>query len=442
MDLVNIVFWLIGTLVVVLGPIILVHELGHFILAKLAGVRVEEFGLGYPPRLLKLWRGKGYLEIGTAHVVVPAGFRLPPGMKAGTRVDATVRQKSNGTFVLRRLKAIDSPTDHQGARAAATPDEELHLRGALTALEPGTLYSLNWLPMGGFVKMTGEEDPSDPRSLAAQPKRWRVAVLVAGAVLNIVVALMLLVGAYTAGFPDKWQVEITDVEPQSAAAEAGLQPQDIILAVDGERIEEGMEHLRRIIRAAPEQAIELVVLRGGEMVTLTATPERTPDGYGLLGIVMAPWPDRSALQRYRLPEALSAGIHDITTAVVATVQVPARLAQGDITPQEARPASMVGISGVLAFSLQQSIEWGLAFPVLQTAALISLALGLTNLLPLPALDGGRILFVLIEAIRGRRIAPEREAMIHFVGLMILVGLMGLVMLQDFINPIIPWSWLR
>ena len=80
--------------------------------------------------------------------------------------------------------------------------------------------------------------------------------------------------------------------------------------------------------------------------------------------------------------------------------------------------------------------------MLQTAALISLALGLTNLLPLPALDGGRILFVLIEAIRGRRIAPEREAMIHFVGLMILVGLMGLVMLQDFINPIIPWSWLR
>jgi regulator of sigma E protease len=103
---------------------------------------------------------------------------------------------------------------------------------------------------------------------------------------------------------------------------------------------------------------------------------------------------------------------------------------------------MVGISGVLAFTLQQSIEWGLAFPVLQTAALISLALGLTNLLPLPALDGGRILFVLIEAVRGRRISPEREAMIHFVGLVILVSLMGLVMIQDLVNPIIPWSWLR
>jgi len=296
--------------------------------------------------------------------------------------------------------------------------------------------------MGAFVKMTGEEDPSDTRSLAAQPKRWRVAVMAAGPVLNIIVALVLLVGAYTTGFPDKWLVEITRVEPGTAAEEAGLQPRDIVLAAGGERIEEGLEHLRRIIRAAPEQAIELIVLRGEETLTLEATPQRTPEGHGLLGILMAPWPDRSEVQQYRLPKALSAGIADITAAIAAIVQVPARLAQGDITPQEARPASLVGISGVLAFSLQQSIEWNLAFPILQTASLISLALGLANLLPLPALDGGRILFVLIEAVRGRRISPEREAVVHFVGLVILVSLMAFVMLQDLINPIIPWSWLK
>jgi regulator of sigma E protease len=178
------------------------------------------------------------------------------------------------------------------------------------------------------------------------------------------------------------------------------------------------------------------------MLTLRAAPGRTSEGYGFLGIMMAPWPDRSALRRYRLSEALSASVNDIVSAITATIQIPARLAQGDITPEEARPTSMVGISGVLAFSLQQSVEWGLAFPVLQTAAFISLALGLTNLLPLPALDGGRILFVLIEAIRGRRIPPEREAMVHFVGLVILVGLMAIVMLQDIVNPIIPWSLLR
>lgn len=472
MEWMNVVFWLIGTLIVVLGPIILIHELGHFIFAKLAGARVEEFGLGFPPRLLKLWRGKGYLKIGGTRVVIPAGFRLPPRLvcdakqdgapdlseiprskpgqprfaprtrlEAGVWVDAITQRRDDGTYLLRRMTVLDPAEDDLTLKRERV-DEGVHMRGELTALEPGTLYSLNWLPMGGFVKMTGEEDPSDPRSLAAQPKRWRVAVMAAGPVLNLVVALMLLVGAYTIGFPDKWLVEITRVEPGTAAEEAGLQPADIILAAGGERIEDGMDQLRSIIRAAPEQTVELIISREEETLTITATPRRTSEGYGFLGIRMAPWPDRSAVRRYHLLEALSASINDTTAAVLMTMQVPARLAQGDITPQEARPASVVGISEILAISLQQSIEWGMVFPVLQTASLISLALGLTNLLPLPALDGGRILFVLIEAVRGRRISPKREAMFHFVGLVIMVSLMALVMLQDIINPIIPWSWLK
>jgi regulator of sigma E protease len=110
-----------------------------------------------------------------------------------------------------------------------------------------------------------------------------------------------------------------------------------------------------------------------------------------------------------------------------------------MTAQEARPVSVVGAGQLLTFFLQQSIEWGVAFPVLRGAALISLALGMTNLLPIPALDGGRILFVLIEAVRGRRIPPEREAVIHFVGLVIMVSLMLLVMFYDIFNPVISWS---
>ncbi|MCP4515839.1 MAG: site-2 protease family protein, partial [Delftia sp.] len=228
-------------------------------------------------------------------------------------------------------------------------------------------------------RMTGEEDPSDPRSLAAQPKRWRIAVLAAGALINIIAAVLLPVAPYTSGVPDTWQVEITNIEAGSAAEAAGLQPRDVIVAVDGERIEGGMEQLRNIIRAAPEQTVELVILRGDETLTLAATPRSTGEGYGLLGIVMSPWPDQSAVQRYSLPQALTASIADTKNAIVMTVQVPLLLIRGNITPAEARPASMVGISEILAFTLQQSIEWKLAFPVLQTASLISLALGLTNL---------------------------------------------------------------
>ena len=448
MEWINVVFWLAGTLIVVLGPIILVHELGHFTFAKWAGVRVEEFGLGFPPRLLKLGRGKGDFSIGNVRVIVPAGFRLPPGLRVGARVDATVQRGKDGAYLLQRLivhdprDPIEDTTSGPGRADERFADEGLHLRGEVTDHEPGTLYSLNLLPMGAFVKLTGEEDASDPRSLATQPKRWRVAVLAAGAAFNIIVALMLITGAYASGYPEKWVVQVSQIEPGSPAEAVGLQPRDVILAAGGERIEEGMAQLQQIIRGMAEQPVELAVLRGREALTFMATPERAPEGYGRLGIWMASWPDRSALRHYRLPDALQAGIADIGTAIAMTVQMPARLAKGEISPQEARPASVVGISGVLAFTLQQSIAWGLPFPVLQTAALISLALGLTNLLPLPALDGGRILFVLIEAVRGRRVSAEHEAMVHFIGLVVLVSLMGFVMLQDFINPIIPWSWLR
>ncbi|MEE8390309.1 MAG: M50 family metallopeptidase [Anaerolineae bacterium] len=441
MDWINVIFWLVGTLIVVLAPLILIHELGHFVFAKLAGVRVEEFGLGYPPRMLTLWHGKGYLEIGDTRVVIPAGFRLPNDLEVKTWVNITAQQRNNGTYRLRHLQALDPSVDDLTPERETT-DEGVRIQGELTVLEPGTLYSLNWLPMGGFVKMTGEEDPTDSHSLAAQPKRWRIAVLAAGATLNLIVAVLLLVGAYISGVPDKWQVQITNIEAESAAEEAGLQPRDIVIAVDEERIEEGMEHLRRIIQAAPERTVELTILRSEETLTLAATPRRTDEGYGILGILMSPWPDRSAMQRYSLSQALKATTADLNAAVAMTVQVPILLIRGNITAQEARPVSMVGISEILAFTLQQSVEWGMAFPILETASLISLALSLTNLLPLPALDGGRIFFVLIEAVRGRRVAPEREAMFHFVGLMIMVSLMLFVMLQDLINPIIPWSMLK
>ena len=444
MEWTNLVFWLAGTLVVVLGPIILVHELGHFFSARLAGVRVEEFGLGYPPRLLKLWRSKGYLEVDGTRVIIPVSFRLPPALEVGAWVETITHQREDGTDVLDRLMHFDPATDDKDAWTVGRkhPDRTRRTRGKLTAFEPGTLYSLNLLPIGAFVRMTGEEDSSDPRSLAAQPKRWRVAVLAAGPALSIIAALLLLAGAYASGLPEAWLVRVASVEPGTAAEHAGLRAGDIIVAADGERIDDGIDEFRSIIVDAPEQSINLTVLRAEDELILAATPRRTADGSGFLGIMMDSWPDRSKLHYYSLPQAASAGIRDIITVIVTTLRLPALLAEGTVSPREVRPTSMVGISGVLAYSLQQSIAWGLAFPVLQTASLISLALGLTNLLPLPALDGGRILFVIVEAVRGRRVSPEHEAIIHLVGLAILVGLMALVILQDVVNPIIPWSWLK
>ncbi|HET90857.1 MAG TPA: RIP metalloprotease [Chloroflexi bacterium] len=441
MEWINVIYWLAGTLVIVLGPIILIHEIGHFVSAKLAGVRIEEFGLGYPPRMLKLWRSKGYLEIGSTRVTIPSNFDLPSDLGVGIWVDAITQRGEDGSYLVHQLSVLTSPLDELAPKRERT-DEGVRMRGEVTELEPGTLYSLNWLPMGGFVRLTGEENPEDPRSLAAQPKRWRIAVLASGAIINIIAALLLLVGAYTTGLPDQWLVEITRIEPGGAAEEAGLQPGDIILAVAGQEIQDGVTQVQHIIHDSPEQPIQLTIRRGEEALTVTARPQLQPGGYGLLGVGISPWPDRSSIQHIPLRQAFEFGLNDISAAILATVQLPSRLIQGDVSPSEARPASMVGISGMLAFSLQRSVDWRLAFPALQTAAFVSLALGLTNLLPLPALDGGRILFVLVEALRGRRVPPDREAMFHVVGMLILISLMLFVMLQDVINPIIPWSWLK
>jgi regulator of sigma E protease len=445
MNWINIAFWLSGTVVLMLGPLLLIHELAHFIFAKLAGVRVEEFGFGFPPRLLGLWRGKGHLRIGSTRVEIPLAFGLPSDLKEDTWIDAVAERRDDGSYALERVVVLDRDTD------GLTPIRErvaegIRMCGVVTELERGTLYSLNLLPMGAFVRMTGEEDPSDPLSLAAQPKRWRVAVMAAGPVVNLLAAVLLLVGAYISGFPTSWQVQVRRVESGTAAEQAGLEPGDLIVAADGQLIGAespvgASDELRSVIRAAPEEIIELQVERNGEMVSLMATPERR-EGHGFLGIVMAPWPDRSGLQRYSLPRAVGASASDLVLIARRTLELPIMLIQGQVSSQEARPTSVVGITQIMTFSLQQSIEWRLAFPALQTASLISLALGLTNLLPLPALDGGRILFVLIETVRGRRLPPEREAVIHFVGMMILVGLMLLVMLQDVLDPVIPWSLLR
>lgn len=439
--MISVIFWLLGTVIVVLGPIILVHELGHFISAKLAGARVEEFGFGWPPRMLKLWRGKGYLEINDTRAIIPPRFKLPPELLVGADVDVVAAQQEDGAYTLRRLTMLDSDTDDVTSIHEIT-GEEVHMRGQVTAREPGTLYSLNWLPMGAFVRITGEEDPSDPLSLAARPKRWRIATMAAGPVLNIVAAFLLLVSAYLLGLPESWFVQVSRVEPGTAAEAAGIQAGDVVMAVDEKSISEGMRHLRDIIRSVPNQTVELTVWRGDETLTLEATPRLSDEGYGYLGILMSDWPDRSSVRPYPLHEAINTSIDDFRTIAVTIAELPGRLIEGDVTPQEVRPTSVVGASQILTFSLQQSIKWGVAFPVLQAASFISLALGLTNLLPLPALDGGRILFVLVEAVRGRRIPPEREALVHFIGLAILIGLTALIIIQDIINPILPWSLLE
>lgn len=350
------VLWAVGGFLIILTPIVLIHESGHFWAAKLSKIRVDEFGFGLPPRAVKLFE-----------------------------------------------------------------------RG-------GTVYSLNWIPVGGFVRPAGEDDPNVPGGLASASKKARLFVLAAGSGMNFITAILFFWLALVLGAP---AVQISAVNPGSPADTAGLLVGDVILEV-GDRQVMSSNTLIGVITEQAGNEIELLVLRDGQEIPLTVVPRRVGDYdaavEGPLGIGLGEGPrvGRNPI------EALSGSFQFMWEYISLYARLPSMLINGEITPQEARPVSIVGISQIAGEAAETSATDRTLYPLLTMASFISVALGLTNLLPIPALDGGRILFVLIEAIRGRRIEPEREGMVHVIGMLVLLALMFVLIIQDLINPIIPF----
>lgn len=354
MTIPNIIWW-VGGFLIVLTPIVLIHELGHFWAARLSKIKIDEFGFGLPPRALKLFERNG------------------------------------------------------------------------------TLFSLNWIPLGGFVRPAGEDDPNVPGGLAGASKRARLFVLSAGSGANFIFAIFLFWLALVLGSP---AIQISDVNPGSPADLGGLQTGDIVLEVDG-RIIINPGSLVNTVYDRAGSPVELLILRDGEKQTMVVTPRRVgeydPATEGPLGIGLGSGPRIS-----RNPvESISGSLGFMWEYISLYGRLPSMLLNGEITAQEARPVSIVGISQIAGEAAETSVSSGNLYPILSITAFISVALGLTNLLPIPALDGGRILFVLIEAVRGRRIEPEREGMVHVIGMLVLLALMAILIVQDIINPIIP-----
>ncbi len=349
--------WALGGFIIVLTPVVLIHELGHFIAAKMSNIRVEEFGFGLPPRALKL------------------------------------------------------------------------------AERNGTIYSLNWIPLGGFVRPSGEDDPSIPGGFASASKKARLFVLFAGAGANFLAAIFIFWLALVLGPP---AVAVADVHDGSPAQMAGLIVDDVILEVDGIRADNGTV-LRDVVDEKAGSPIDLLVLRNGEEINITLVP-RQPGEFdvetdGPIGISLkaATNGERISMPPLRAAANSFGFMWDNLTLYA---NLPGMLIRGEVTAEEARPVSVVGISQIAGRAAENSALSRNLYPILTMAAFINIALGLTNLLPIPALDGGRILFVLIEAVRGRRVEPERESMVHIIGMLVLLGLMALMIFQDIVNPIV------
>lgn len=336
--------------VFVFSLMILVHEAGHFVTAKRAGVKVEEFGIGYPPRLFKV------------------------------------------------------------------------------AKRGDTEFTINLIPVGGFVRMVGEEDPEEPDSLASKSRLARAMVLSAGSMANILLAIVLLSAVYMIGSltPDASQpgAGIYQVEPDSPAAEARLRPGDTLIAVDGRDLDD-YEELREYTHEHLGQEITLTVRRGDTIldpVKITPRPD-PPEGQGPMGIRIGP---ALAVKSYPIWQAVPRGAYETILFLFAMFQWAAAVIRGLVAPQVAGPI------GILQ-ATSEVVQYGLT-DTLRFSAFLSTQLAVLNMLPIPAFDGGRLVFVLLEVMRrGKRISPEREGLVHVIGMVILLGFVLIVSYFDILR---------
>jgi regulator of sigma E protease len=344
------------------------------------------------------------------------------------------------------LVRYTSVTDEKGRKVLASispvlpEDPEADAASRVELLDSGTIYSLNAVPFGGFTKMLGEEDPTYPGSLASKSKRTRIMVLAAGSGMNLLAAVLFFSLAMVVGAPalaDPENAVVSSVLPGTPAESSGIEPGDLILQADEADILT-IEDLQRHTLSHLGEPIVLTIQRGDEILDVTVVPRTShPPDEGPIGITLTP---RTTIERYPWYEALWHGLKEVVTLTGFIISVPMQILRGLIPADLARPVGPVGVGQLVGDAVQFSLDTGWWFPVMQMMGTLSVALALTNLLPLPAMDGGRILFIIVEGIRGRRLDPAKEGMVHLVGMLLLVALMLFITWQDVVNPIPSLDW--
>lgn len=319
---------------------------------------------------------------------------------------------------------------------------------ALTLFERnGIKYTLNWLPFGGFVRMAGEETGfDDPGSLSGKAPWQRFLVFAAGPILNVVLAILIYTGIFAAGVPEyAGAVVVTGVAPGSPAEIAGLRPGDTVVQI-GDRTISSFDDVEAA--TAADRGLETTVTAEREGATLSVQlvprlPEDTPEDQGALGITISYGEPYSVVyHRASLPEAFSLGCQRVLFLFSAMVEGLGQLVLSPILPSVEAPeggvSGPVGIARLAGEVAQMGWE-----PFLDLGAFLSLNFALINALPLPALDGGHIAFVIVEWLRrGKRVPPQKEALVHLAGMMLLIALMLVVSYLDVVRwvqggPVIP-----
>ncbi|HEY6042477.1 MAG TPA: site-2 protease family protein [Anaerolineae bacterium] len=499
--------------ILVLIPLVLVHELGHFVTAKIFGISAPEFGIGFPPRAFRFWKGAGWIEIQSRHIYIPRTFELPANLNIGSHVVYKTEQVE-GRETLTALELVDPAVT---TSTLASPVQNF---------DRGTEYTFNWLPLGGFVRLSGEEDPTAPNAFAAKPAWHRLIVLSAGVVMNFILAfaIFVLMGVFLPQAVPSSRTQISTVALYSPAEQAGLRVNDVIVSINGVDVTNNFEELRKQARANGDREIEMVVQRGAaagwETVRVKITPRSNPPpqqgalgiGLGNSGLRITKVAPGSLASQIGLraddalvsignnlvlvsddPGVVSTGaqkeakvasyirslsgaayvlpvtyIRDGIIQPPVNLKIPAnlpadqaglglgfRLDAGQATssslsqmygavtaiprtignaiqqgPSDSGFMGPVGIVRVTGEIAGRAGFWG----IINLMGVLSLNLAVVNLFPIPGLDGGRLIFILLEVVRGgRKIDPQKEGVVHLIGMAFLLSLMVLFTFFDVSN---------
>jgi regulator of sigma E protease len=286
----------------------------------------------------------------------------------------------------------------------------------------GTAYTLGWVPFGGFVQIQGtnphEEglDPKDPRSFANQRPWKRILVLAAGSVLNYVLAIVLLAGLYLSGTHVPVPMTIGTIDPGSEAARAQLRAGDRVLAVEGVELKNWSD-LVDVVNDNADQSLAFDIWREGAKQRIAVRPQSDQGGVGHIGVTQ-----QYTYREFGPLEAVGQAFAHANTLFVEGVRMISRLARGRRGVELSTPVGIV-------LQASEAASAGLGTFVRMLAA-ISVALAVFNLLPIPALDGGRVVFAAIEGLTRRRVSPELETVLHSVGFIALLALLVLVAVRD------------
>ena len=340
--------------IIALSILVLVHEFGHFFAAKITGVRVDEFGLGLPPKIIskKMW---------------------------------------------------------------------------------GTVWSLNWLPIGGFCKLFGEDttekDAGNNKDSFLTKNPWQKALIVLGGVMmNLVLAVVIFATVYTVlGVPiETDRVSIIGVADNSPAMEAGLKIDDIVTKVGEVNIKKGAQLTEEIAKYKGSKAKLYVNRKGEEVLLQVQVREKAPDGQGLMGIVISNT-EMQKVKWYEFYKGIGAGFKEAyywgKIIGGGLYQMVAGLFTGKM------PTDVSGPIGMYKATSSIRNNQGI-LAMIHFFGVVSVNLAIVNVLPFPALDGGRIVFVFYELLTKKRANEKFEMIVNNVGMMILLGLILLVTIGD------------